>query len=98
MRAFKNRVFRRIFEPKRDEVAGKWRKQHNEEINYLYPSPNIIREIESREMRWAVHVALMRERRIGYRILGGKSEGKRPLGRFRRTMENNIKIDLQEVG
>ena len=81
MRMFENRVLRRIFGPKRDEVTGKWRKLHNEEINDLYTSSNIIRVIKLRRMRWAEHVARIGERRDVYRVLVGKPEGKRPLGR-----------------
>ena len=93
-----NRVLRRIFGPKRDEVTGEWRKLHNEELNDLYCSPNIVRVIKSRRMRWEGHVARMGERRGVYRVLVGKPEGKRPLGRPRRRWEDNIKMDLQEVG
>ena len=75
-----------------------WRKLHNEELIDLYSSPNIIRVIKSRRMRWAGHVARMGERRGVYRILVGKPEGKRPLGRHRRIWEDNIKMDVQEVG
>jgi hypothetical protein len=80
---FKNRVLRRIFGLKRDEVTGEWRKLHNKELRDLYPSPNINRIIKSRRMRWAGHVARMREKRGAYRLLVGKPEGKRPLGRPR---------------
>jgi len=93
-----NRVLRRIFGPKRDEMRGKWRKLHNEELNDLYCSPNIVRVIKSRVMRWARHVARMGERRGAYRVLVGKPEGKRPLRRPRRRWDVNNKIDLQEVG
>jgi hypothetical protein len=75
-----------------------WRKLLNEEFNDLYSSPNIFRVIKSRRMRWAGNVARMEERKDVYRILVGKSEGKRPLGRPRRRYEDNIKLDLQEVG
>ena len=98
LRVFENRVLRRIFGPKRDEVTGEWRKLHNEELNDLYCSPNIMRVIKSRRMRWAGHVARMGERRGVYRVLVGNSEGKRPLGRPRRRWEDNIRMDLQEVG
>jgi hypothetical protein len=95
---FENRVLRRIFGPKRDEVTGEWRKLRNEELNDLYCSPNRVRVIKSRRMRWAGHVALMRDRRGVYRVLVGKPEGNRPLGRLRRRREDNIKMNLQEVG
>jgi len=94
---FENRVLRGIFGPKRDEVTGEWRKLHNEELNDLY-SPNIVRVIKTRRMRWAGHVARMGEKRDVYRVLVGKPEGKRPLGRPRRRWDDNIKMDLQEVG
>jgi hypothetical protein len=93
-----NRVLRRIFGPKRDGVTGEWRKLHNEELNDLYCSPNIVRVIKSRRMRWAGHVARMGKRRGVYTGLVGEPEGKRPLGRRRRRWENIIKMDLQEVG
>jgi len=92
---FANRVRRRIFGPKRDEVTGEWRKLHDEELNYLYC---IVRVIKSRKMRWAGHVACTGERRGVYRVLVGKPEGKKLLGRPRRRWEDNIKLDLQEVG
>ena len=95
---FKNRVLRSIFGPKRDEVTGERRKLHNEELNDLYCSPNIVRVINSRRIRWAGRVARMGEGRGVYRVLVGKSEGKRPLGRPRRRWEDNIKTDLQPVG
>jgi hypothetical protein len=76
LRVFENRVLRRIFGPKRDEVTGEWRKLHNEELHILYSSPNIIRQIKSRRMRWAGYVARMVEERIVYRVLMGKPEGK----------------------
>ena len=84
LRVFENRVLRRIFGSKRDEVTGEWRKLHNEELNDLYCSANIVRVIKSRRMRWAGHVAGMGERRGVYRVLVGKSEGKTPLGKPRR--------------
>jgi len=95
---FENRALRRIFRPTRDEVTGEWRKLHKEELNDLYCSANIVRVIKSRRMRSAGHVARMGERRGVYRVLVGKLDGKRPLGRSRRTWENYIKLDLQEVG
>jgi len=98
LRVLENRVLRRIFGSKRNEVTGEWRKLHNEELNDLYSSPNIVRVIKSRRMRWAGHVARMGEGRGVYRVLVGKHEGKRPLGRPRRRWEDNNKMDLQEVG
>jgi hypothetical protein len=95
---FENRVLRRIFGPKRDEVTGEWRKLHNEELRYLYSSPIIIRIIKSRRMRWADHVAPVGEKRNAYRLLVGKPEGKRPLGRPRHKWVDNIRMDLGEVG
>jgi len=92
------RVLRRIFGPKRDEVTGEWRKLHNEELNNLYSSPDIVRVIKSRRMRWSGHVACMGEGRGVYRVLVGKPEGKRPLGRPRHRWEDNIRMDLREVG
>ena len=79
-------------------MTGEWRKLHNVELNDLYTSPNIVRVIKSRRIRWAGHVARMGERRGVYRVLVGKPEGKRPLGRPRRRWEENIKMDRQEVG
>jgi len=98
LRVFENRVLRRIFGPKRDEVTGEWRKLHNEELNNLYSSPNSVRVIKSRRMRWAGHVARMGNGRGVYRILVGKPEGRKPLGRPRRRWEDNIRMDLREVG
>jgi hypothetical protein len=94
LRVFENRVLRRIFGPKRDEVTGEWRRLHNKELYALYSSPNIIRVIKSRRLRWAGHVARMGESRGAYRALVGKPEGRRPLGRLRRRWEDNIKMDL----
>ena len=95
---FENMVLSRIFGPRRDEVTGDWRRQHNEELNDLYSSPNIVRVIKSRRMRWAGHVARMGEERGGDRVLVGKPEGKRPLVRPRCRWVDNIRTDLQEVG
>jgi hypothetical protein len=93
-----NRVLSRMFGPKGDEVTGEWRKRHNEELNDLFSSQNIVRVIKSGIIKWAVHVARMGERRGVYRILVKKPEGKGPLGRSRQRWEDNIKMDLQEVG
>jgi len=91
-------VLRRIFGPKRDYVTGEWRKLHNEELNDLYFSPNTGRVMKSRRMRCARHVVGTGERRGVYRLLLGKRDGKRPLGRPERRWEDNIKMDLREVG
>jgi hypothetical protein len=98
LRVFENRVLTRIFGLKRDEVTGDSRKLHNEELHNFYSSPNIIRTIKSRRMRWTGHVARMGEKTNAYKILVGKPEGKRPLGRPRRRWVDNIKIDLREIG
>jgi hypothetical protein len=98
LRVFKNKVLRRIFEPKRDEVTGEWRKLHNEELHNLYSSPDIIRQVKSRRMRWAGHVARMGEERKVYTVLMGKPDGKRPLGKPRRRWEDGIRMDLREIG
>jgi hypothetical protein len=95
---FENRVLRRIFGPKRDEVTGGWRKLHDEELHGLFSSPSIVRVIKSRRMRWAGHVACMVEVRNAYSILVGKPEGRRPLGRPRHKWEDNIGMDLREIG
>jgi len=97
LRVFENRVMRRIFGLKGDEVTGEWRKLHNEELNDLCCSPYIIWVIKSRRMRCAGHVAGTGSGRGVYRILVGKAEGKRPVGRSRCRWEDNIKMDLQEV-
>jgi hypothetical protein len=97
LRVFENRVSSIVFGPKRDEVTGEWRTLHNEELNDLYPLPNIVRVVKSRRMKWAGHVARMGEDRGVHRVVVGKPEGKRPLGRPRRRWEDNIKMDLQEV-
>jgi hypothetical protein len=101
LRVFENRMLRRAFGPKRDEVTGKWKKLHNEELNDLYSLPNIVRVVKLRRMRWAGHVAHMGEDRGVHRVcrvLVGKPEGKRPLRRPRGRWKDNIKMDLQEVG
>ena len=91
-------VLRRVFGPKRDQITGEWRKLHNEELRDLYTLPDIVRVVKSRGMRWAGHVARMVEGRGVHRVLVGKPEGKRPLGRPRHRWEDNIKMDLWEVG
>jgi hypothetical protein len=91
LRVFENRVLRRIFGPKRDEVTGCWRKLHNEELHGLYSSPSIVKVIKARRMRWAGHVARMGEVRGAYDILVGRPEGRRPLGIPRRRWEDNIR-------
>jgi hypothetical protein len=96
LRVFENRVLRRIFGPKREE-EGSWRKLHNDELHDLYSSPNIVRVIKSRRMRWAGHVVPMGEGRGVYRVPIGGPEGKRPVGRIKRRWEDNIKIDLRET-
>ncbi|KAJ4433706.1 hypothetical protein ANN_16017 [Periplaneta americana] len=98
LRVFENKVLRKIFGAKRDEVTGEWRKLHNAELHALYTSPDIIRNIKSRRLKWAGHVARMGEFRNAYRVLVGRPEGKIPLGRPRRRWEYDIKMDLREVG
>jgi hypothetical protein len=98
LRVFENRVLRRIFGPKRDEVTGSWGKLHNEELHNLYSLPSVIRMIKSRRRRWAGHVARMGEIRNAYRILLGKPGEKKPLRGPRHRWEDNIKIDLRETG
>jgi len=98
LRVSGNMVLRRIFGPRRDEITGEWRRLHIEELNDLYSSPNIVRVIKSRRMRWAGHVARMGEESGVYRVFVGKPKGKRPLGRPRRRWVDNIMMDLQEVG
>ena len=89
---FENRVLKRLFGPKGEEVKGEWRKQHNEELNYLYSSSSIVRVIEMRRMRWAGHVAQMWEKRGVCRFLVRKLEGKRPLGRPRSKWQDNVNL------
>ena len=98
LRVFENMVLWRIFGPRREEVMGEWRRLHNEELNDLYSSPNIVRVIKSRRMRWAGHVQRMGDERGAYRVLVGKPDGKRLLGRPRRIWVDNIRMNLQEVG
>jgi hypothetical protein len=97
LRVFENRVLRRIFGPKREE-DGSWRKLHNDELHSFYSSPNNVRVIQSRRVRWAGHVARMGEGRGVYRVLVWRPESKRLLGRPRRRWEDNIKMDLRETG
>jgi hypothetical protein len=96
LRVFENRVLRKIFRPKREE-DGSWRKLHNDELHSLYTSPNIIRVIKPRRTRWVGHVARMGKGRCLYRVLVGRPEYKRPLGRPSRRWEDNIKMDLREL-
>jgi hypothetical protein len=95
---FENRVLRRIFGPKRDEVTGGWKKLHNEELHGLYSSPSIVRMIKARRIRQAGHVMRMGDVRGAHNILVGRPEGRRPLGRPRCRWEDNIKMDLRETG
>jgi len=97
-RMFENRMLRRIFGPMRDEIRREWGKLHNEELNDLHSSPNTVRVIKSRRMRWTGHVARMGEWRGIYRVFVGIPEGKRPLGRPRAKWEDNIKMDFREMG
>ena len=97
LRMFENMDVRRIFGPRMDEVTGKWRRLLNEELNDLYSSPNIVLVIKSRRMRWAGHVAHMGEERVLYRVLVGKQEGRKTLGRPRHRWVDNIRMYLQEV-
>jgi hypothetical protein len=98
LRVFENRVLGMIFGLRTDEVTGEWRKLLNEKLHDLYSLPSIIRIMKSRRMRWAGHVAQMWEKRNAYRLLVGKPEGRRPLGRPRRTWLDNIRMDLVVVG
>ena len=95
LRVFENKVLRKIFGAKKDEITEEWRKLHNAEVHAFYSSPNIIRSLKSRRLRWAGHVARMHR---PYRVLVGKPEGKRLLGRPRCRWEDNINMDLREVG
>jgi hypothetical protein len=95
---FENRVLRRIFGPKRDEVIGEWRKLHCEELHNFYSSPGIIRHIKTRCIRRAGHVASMGDKRKVYKVFVGKPEGKRPLRKPRRRWEDGIRMNLREIG
>jgi hypothetical protein len=97
LRVFENRVLRKIFGPKKEEDKL-WRKLHNDKLHSLYSSPNIVRVIKSRRMRWAGHVACMGEGRGVYRVVVGRPKDKKPLGRPRHRWEDNIKMDLREMG
>jgi hypothetical protein len=98
LRLFENRVLRRIFGPERDEVTGECRNVYSGELHNLYPKPDNIRQIKSRRMRWAGHVARIGEGRNVYRVLMGKREGKSQLGRSRPRWEDGIKMDLRDTG
>jgi hypothetical protein len=98
MRVFEYRVLRRIFRPKRDEVTGEWRKLHSEGLYKWYSSPHIIRQIKSRRMRWVGHMPRMGDKKKVYKVLVGKPEGKRPLGRPRHTWEDGIRMDRLDGG
>ncbi|KAJ4450407.1 hypothetical protein ANN_01831 [Periplaneta americana] len=98
LRMFENKVLRKIFGAKREDVTRELRKLHNAELHALYSSPDIIKNIKSRRLRWAGHVEHMGESRNAYRVLVGRPEGKRPLGRSRHRWEDNIKMDLREMG
>jgi hypothetical protein len=98
LRVFENRVLRRIFGPNSDEVTGEWKKLLNKELHNLYLSPDIIRQIKSRRMRWTEYVSRMGEERKVYKILVGKPEGKRPLGKPRCRWENGVRMNLREIG
>jgi hypothetical protein len=98
LRVFQSRVLRKIFGPKKDEVTGEWRKLHNEELHNLYSSPDIIRQVKSIRMRWVGHAARMWEDRKLNKVLVGKPEGRRPLGRRRRRWEDGVRMDLREIG
>ena len=94
---FENKALRKIFGAKRDEITGEWRKLLNAELHALYSLPNIIRNLKSRRLRWAGHVAHMEQSRNAYRVLVGKPESKRSVGRPRHRWEDNIKMDFREV-
>jgi hypothetical protein len=98
LRVFENRVLRRIFGPKRDELIGEWRTSHNEELNGLYSLPNIVRVIKSRRMRWVGHVARKGKGEVCTGFWWGNLREREPLGRPRHRWEGNIRMDLQEVG
>ena len=91
---FENKVLRMIFGAKKDEITGEWRKSHNAELHALYSTPNVNRSLKSRRLRWAGHVARMKQSRNAYRVLVGNPEGKKR----RRRWEDNIRMDLRELG
>ena len=95
---FEDKVLMKIFGAKRNEITGEWRKLHNADLHVLYSSPNIIRNLKSRRLGWAGHIARTEQSRNAYRVLVGKPEGKRPLGRPKHRWEDNIKMDLRKVG
>jgi hypothetical protein len=98
LRVFENRVLRRTFGPKRDKVMGEWRKLHNGQLHNLYSSPDIIRQIKSRRVRWVRHEACMVEKRKMYKVLVGRPYGNRPLGRLRHRRKDGTRMDLGEIG
>ena len=98
LRMFENKALRKIFGAKRNEITGEWRKLYNTELHVFYSSPNIISNLKLGRLRWAGHVTRMEQSRNAYKVLVGKPEGKRPLGRPRRSWEDNIKMYLREVG
>ena len=98
LRVFENKVLRKIFEAKKDELTGEWTKLHNSELHALYSSPNIIRNLKSRRLIWTGKVAYIEQSRNAYRVSVGKPEGKRPLGRPRCRWEDNIEMDLRKMG
>jgi hypothetical protein len=98
VRVFENKVLSRVFGTKRDEVTGEWKNLHSGELHNLYSSPDIIRQIKSRRMRWAAHVARMEDDRKLYKIFMGKSKGKRPYGRPKGRWEDMIRMYFREIG
>jgi hypothetical protein len=94
---FENKVLRRKFGPKGDEVTGEWRKLQSEELHNMYSSPDVTRLIKPRRMRWAEHVSCIGQEKKLHKVLVGKPEGKRPLGKPRRRRENGIRMDVMEI-